>query len=112
MPINSRTKGAVAEREVAKLLTDAGYPSRRGQQFSGSPDSPDVKHSLPLPIHIEVKRVEALSIYPAMEQAMRDSAPGEMPTVWHRRSKKPWLVVMLAEDFLKLVPNPLEDILS
>jgi Holliday junction resolvase len=41
--INSRAKGARAERECAKELERLfGCSARRGQQFSGSSDSPDV----------------------------------------------------------------------
>ena len=39
---NSRRKGKEGELEVARILRDHGYDSRRGVQYSGSPDSPDV----------------------------------------------------------------------
>ena len=42
MPIKSRTKGKVGELELAAKLSEAGFPATRGQQHSGSPDSPDV----------------------------------------------------------------------
>ena len=54
--INSRQKGARGERELAAVFTTAGFPARRGQQFSGSPDSPDiVVEGLPLNIHFRGK---------------------------------------------------------
>ena len=102
MTIHSKNKGCAGEREVRDLIVKAGFPARRGQQFSGGADSPDVVHDMPLEVHIEVKRVERLELYPAFEQAVKDG-PGKIPTVWHRRSKKPWLVVMSASDFLDLV---------
>lgn len=71
MAINSRTKGAVGERELAKRLSEYGYDCHRGQQFKGGPDSPDV-HGLP-GIHIECKRVEHLNLYDAMAQSVGDS---------------------------------------
>jgi Holliday junction resolvase len=98
--INSRTKGAVGERELAKLLIEHGFEAKRGQQHAGSPDSPDVKHNIP-GIHIEVKRVEKLNIYNAMEQSIRDAGSKLTPTVFHRKNRKPWLVTMLAKDWLK-----------
>lgn len=101
-PINSRTKGKNGELEVRDLIRAHGFDARRGQQFSGSPDSPDVVHSIPK-VHVEVKRTEAFRLYHALEQAGRDACPGDMPTVWHRASRKPWVVVLLAEDFLALV---------
>ena len=40
--INSRQKGARGERQWRDELRANGYVARRGQQFSGSADSPDV----------------------------------------------------------------------
>lgn len=99
--INSRQKGARGEREFAEQLRQAGHEARRGQQFSGSPDSPDVVSNLPF--HFEVKRTESLSLYTAMEQAMRDCAPGKKPVVAHKRNGKQWLVAMNLTDFLALI---------
>lgn len=103
--MNSRQKGCRGEREVAEYLRSRGFPARRGQQFSGSPESPDVVCGGLAGFHLEVKRAEVLSLYPAMEQAVRD-AGGKVPTVWHRRNGKEWLVVMRAEDFLALARAP------
>ena len=102
MPINSRDKGKLGELEVRDLLRKFGFEARRGQQFQGGPGSPDVVHSLE-GFHFEVKRVESLLLYPAMDQANRDKSPGEVPVVFHRRNKKPWVVVIDAEDFLMLL---------
>jgi hypothetical protein len=40
--MNSRNKGKRGELEAAHMLTHEGFPARRGQQFSGGTDSPDV----------------------------------------------------------------------
>jgi Holliday junction resolvase len=101
--INSRQKGARGEREFSEELRKAGHEARRGRQFSGSPDSPDVVTSLPY--HFEVKRTESLSLYTAMEQAVRDSAGKKVPVVAHKRNGKRWLVVMHLDDFLPLVAS-------
>lgn len=100
--MNSRQKGCRGEREVAEYLRSRGLSARRGQQFSGSPDSPDVVCDGLDGFHLEVKRVELLSLYPAMEQAIRDCG-WKVPVVWHRRNGKEWLVAMRAEDWLRLV---------
>ena len=64
---SSQRKGAAGERELAALLSAAGYECQRGGSFSFG-EIPDV---LGLPgIHIEVKRVEKLNIGEAMEQAI------------------------------------------
>ena len=99
---NSKAKGGRGEREWANVLRDAGLEAYRGQQFSGGVDSPDVVcESLP-DVHFEVKRVERLNIHQAIEQAVRD-CDWKVPVVAHRKNKKPWLVTMRAEDWLKLV---------
>lgn len=100
--INSRAKGCVGEREVRDLIKSYGFSARRGQQFSGGAESPDVIHSIP-GVHVEVKRVENLRLYPAMDQSVHDCPFGHTPTVWHRKSKREWVVILNAEDFLRLV---------
>lgn len=99
--MNSRLKGANGERELARILRDFGFDSHRGQQFKGSPDSPDVT-GIPN-VHIECKRVERLNIYEAMEQSFRDAGDGELPVVMHRKNNEPWLVTMTLGDFVKIV---------
>lgn len=98
---SSQRKGADGERELAALLSAAGYECQRGGSLSFG-EIPDV---LSLPgIHIEVKRVEKLNVGEAMEQAIRDSDRmlDGMPALFHRRNRKPWLVTMRLEDWLKL----------
>lgn len=98
--VHSLNKGKRGEREVAKLLQDFGVEARRGRQFSGSPDSPDVISSLDN-LHIEVKLRERFELYPSLEQAERDD-PDRIPIVFHRRKRKDWTITMYAQDFLKL----------
>ena len=98
--MNSRSKGKRGELEWAAYLRDhLGLEARRGQQHSGSPDSPDVVGGIPL-THAEVKRVEALNINKAMEQAERDCG-ANIPYVAHRRNRKPWLVTLRAADLTR-----------
>lgn len=96
----SRRKGAVGERELAGFLSEHGHPARRGQQFSGSPESPDVVCPT-LPFHFEVKRTEALRLHEAMAQAVAD-AGDKVPVVAHRRSRGEWLAVIRLGDLVKL----------
>jgi Holliday junction resolvase len=97
----SRDKGKRGERELVNWLKDHGYAARRGQQFQGSPDSPDVICDELGKYHIEVKRRETLSLYPAIDQAADDAGEDQTPVVFHRRNGKPWLVIQRAEDWLK-----------
>jgi len=95
----SKNKGKRGELELAKFLIAHGHPARRGQQFKGGADSPDVISELP--IHIECKRTETLSAYKALEQAQADSV---LPAVvFHRRNHKPWIVILDAQAFLELI---------
>jgi Holliday junction resolvase len=99
--INSRAKGAQAERDIANILKRRGYKARRGQQYSGTNGDADV---VGLPgFHIEVKRVEKLNLGLAMDQAKRDARKGEVPIVVHRKSRKNWKVTMEFNDFLDLL---------
>jgi Holliday junction resolvase len=54
--LNSNQKGKRGEREAAAFLTDEGFPARRGQQFAGGTDSPDVVCESLSGLHFEVKR--------------------------------------------------------
>lgn len=97
---NSRDKGARGERELANLLKEHGYNTRRGQQFCGANGDADV---VGLPnIHIECKRVEQLNLYKAMKQSENDARLGEIPTVMHRKNNKKWLVTMSLDDWLEM----------
>lgn len=53
-------------------------------------------------IHIECKRVEALNIYKAIEQAKNDAREDETPVVMHRKNSSEWLVTMRFDDWMKL----------
>ena len=101
--INSRSKGKRGELEWAKeVQSKTGFASRRGQQYSGSPDSPDVI-SDGLPIHWEVKRVESGNPYKWLAQAKADAGPERLPVVAHRRNDQEWVIVLAADDFLDLI---------
>lgn len=96
----SRDKGKKGERELATLLREYGYDTRRGVQYNGADGSADV---LGLNgVHIECKRVERLNIYDAMEQAIGDAREGEIPAVFHRRNRDYWKVTMRLEDFMEI----------
>ena len=99
MPINSKAKGAKGERELAGKLKEHGYNCRRGQQYNGLEGEDVVGLDY---IHIEVKRVQALNLDEAMEQAKRDSTIKQMPAVFHRKNNKKWKVTMELETWIKL----------
>jgi hypothetical protein len=100
--MNSRDKGKRGEREAAAFLTDEGFPARRGQQFAGGTDSPDVVCESLSGLHFEVKRCERGNPYDWVSQAQRD-AGYKLPVVLHRRNDHEWLAVMPAKDFLRII---------
>ena len=98
---NGRAKGARGEREAARAWTDVfGVAARRGQQYAGGTESPDVITGM-AGIHVEVKRVEAGNPYVWMDQAVRDAGP-KAPVVLHRRNNKPWLLIVRLDDAPRL----------
>ena len=106
--MNSKKKGARGERELAKVLREYGFETRRTQQYAGgTKESADVV-GLPY-IHIECKRVEKLNIDEAMEQARGDAITAylfddeqNLPAVFHRKNGKKWKVTMYLDDWMKL----------
>lgn len=99
--INGNEKGKRGELEWSKFCNEKGYSVRRTAQYCGK--TGDASDCVGLPgIHIEVKRVENLNVYKAIEQALRDSEGSEnIPIVAHRKNRKGWLVTMTADDFFK-----------
>lgn len=100
--MNSRAKGKRGELEFAHWLSERGHEARRGQQFKGGDDSPDVICPSLADCHLEVKRVERGNPYVWLAQAI-DEAGDKTPVVAHKRNRKDWIVVMRAEDWLALV---------
>ena len=100
--INSRSKGARGERMWRDELRDAGFTARRGQQFAGGTDSPDVICSELAGLHQEVKFVESLNLENACNQAQRDGG-GKPWIVAHKRSRSGWKVTMGADLFFNLL---------
>lgn len=104
--VNSRQKGKRGELEWRDILREHGWPeARRGQQYSGDPDAPDVVGG-PEGFHCEVKVREVHNAWEWMEQAEHDSGGRAVPYVAMKRNNKQWLVVLRATDFLKLVSQP------
>lgn len=99
--MNSNRKGKVGEREFAKKLQEIGCEqAHRGQQYQGSPKSPDVANGIP-GTHPEIKRVERLNIHDAINQAIADSGPSDVPYVAHRRNHGDWLVTLRFDDLIR-----------
>lgn len=102
MAINSDLKGKKGERELARQLREI-FPidARRRRQYSGTEGDDDVVFIDG--IHVECKRVEALSLYPAIKKAMLQKKDTDTPIVCHRRNKHEWLAIVRLDDLPDLV---------
>lgn len=103
--MNSRDKGKRGERELAKELQKYGYEARRGVQYQGGSDSPDVVCPQLEAFHIEVKRTERFQLYPALQQAHADAKNSQIPLVAHRKNRQPWVVCLTLDDFMALLDD-------
>jgi len=101
MGLRSRNKGKRGEREAAAEIrrlfrTDA----RRGRQFSGSDESPDIVAEIE-DVHFEVKRAESFRLYDALDQAAGDAGE-KVPVVLHKQNRKPWVAIVRLDDLPRL----------
>ena len=99
---SQRTKGADGEREVVNLLKSYGFESQRTAPMqAGGTGFGDVS-GLP-GYYVEVKRQERWRVQAWYDQADKAAYIDEIPLVLMRSSRKDWLVVMDARDFLDVI---------
>ena len=94
----SRDKGARAERELAKILSEGlGMEIRRGQVFNKEPDLVGLEG-----VHAEVKRQERINIHEAIKQALNaaETRKDGIPVVFFRRDHGEWFTVMRLSDWM------------
>ena len=101
MAINSRDKGCRYERYIAKRIREYGYEAERGCQHAGGKDSPDVKTNM-RGLHLELKKVEKLTIWNALAQSERDAGEGEIPAVVFARNRSKDYVAVPFDSFMEL----------
>ncbi|TPV94842.1 MAG: hypothetical protein B7733_12970 [Myxococcales bacterium FL481] len=112
--VNSKAKGRLGEQKWSRQLNDWGIEARRGVQYQGGPDSPDVV-TPSLNIHWEVKygypwekmNPGSKALGDAWEQAYREvpHRRGEVmarrPVVaWKPKGTRVWLLTWLHNDRL------------
>lgn len=104
--MNSKAKGNAGERELCAILANTGAAVRNDQRYIGGRDNPDISlETGGKRFHVECKRAERFNAYAAMEQAVNDANGHAVPVVMHRRNRKPWLVVLKLDDFLRLLED-------
>lgn len=87
------------------MLRAEGYEARRGQQFSGGTDSPDVICGDLPGLHFEVKLVQNLNVDRVMNEQAEPDAGDKIPVIAHRKNHSKWLVTLKAEDFFLILRN-------
>ena len=92
MSKSQREKGKRGERELAKILREMGFNTRRGQQYCGAAGDADVIGIDGL--HIECKRQERMQLWAWMKQAEAERYLADVPVVMHRANDQPWLVTV------------------
>ena len=101
MSVNSKQKGARYEREVALLLRQYGYETRRSVQYSGRVEESADVVGLPY-MHIECKRYKNRAFdYDWIDQAIRD-AKNRLAMVIHRTDNHRNLVTMEFHDWMRI----------
>lgn len=104
-PVNSRSKGKRGELELAKRLTELGHPARRGVQFKGGEESPDVVCPSLEGFHIECKLTATCQMFSPAQlmawdaQARADAGAWKTPIVIHRwNGARQWWVRVLTQE--------------
>ena len=106
MAVNSRAEGARNERMWASICRDEGYSlTRRGCQFAGGPDSPDIQtgDAELERIHFEVKSGKRIDVWGAIAQAERDKALGKLAVCPLHRDRYDWIVAMPSHDWFRML---------
>lgn len=101
---NSKAKGKRIEREAAEALVRMGFLRAK----RGWADGYDLVPASVPGVHIEVKGVERLNIWAAMEQSIRTAADTVAPVVLHKRNRSGWLLTLRLDDlaaFVEAVAN-------
>lgn len=101
MSRRERAKGQLGEQEVARAYRERGFTVRG---LEGLGDHAIVADpSSGVRIHSEVKRQETARPWAWWAQAEGEAPPGSTPVVHFRRSRSPWLAMLLLADLLELL---------
>ncbi len=95
-----KSKGNRGEREIVDILKAHGYPAYRNFASGGYGGSDIV--GLP-GMAVEVKMVEKLNIWKALEQGEQAASATDTPTVFFRRNRSRWYAALPLEDLLGLI---------
>ena len=96
---SAKDKGKRGELLLVHFLEKFGIDTKRGMVWLNQSDVIGMEG-----IHIEVKFVESLNVRKALDQAIEEAKKKKdgLPTVFWKRSRKEWVTVMRAEDWIVL----------
>lgn len=100
MPINSRAKGKRAELQLCRILTETWPTAGRNLDQFGD-QKMDVINTPG--VHWQCKHVERLNIWGALEQAISESAPTDLPVVAFKRNRTAWYGALELEELIALI---------
>ena len=103
--MNSKDKGKTGERELKTILEHLlRVEVHRTGHLQGSGGHVVADVTIPsLPLYIECKRCQKLSMPKWMEKAQEDCPKNKMPIVAWRQNHKDWNVNMTLEHFVLLM---------
>jgi hypothetical protein len=99
-PINSRAKGKRAELALAQILVPYWPEVCRNLDQFGK-DKRDLLNCAG--VHWQVKHVESLNIWKALDQAMTEAASTDTPVVAFRRNRSPWYAALELDELIPLL---------
>lgn len=100
----SRNKGKRGERMAADIFRKRGFKAKRGVQYRGGLNSPDINvEETDAFINHEVKNMVRVDVYKALEQSHVDAGPDRVGVVVYKCSRKPWLVAMSLFDYINIL---------
>lgn len=100
---SSKNKGSNAEREMVKILQEAGFDAER-TLFQPDPENPradlrtNINHT-----SWEIKRVEKLNFWSAIAQSEKAAGEKNNSVMCFRRNREPWRVVISLDYYLDLI---------
>jgi hypothetical protein len=100
-PLNSRAKGRRGENEFVKAHLLEHWPQAKRNLDQFGDDKRDCVEVAG--IHFQVKRVEKLNIWAALDQAISEAAPQDVPVVAFRRNRSAWFGALEMDELIPLL---------
>jgi hypothetical protein len=100
MPVNSRAKGKRAELALAQILSPYWPDVCRNLDQFGSKKM-DLLNCAG--VHWQVKHVESLNIWKALDQAIGEAASVDVPVVAFKRNRRPGFAALELDELIPLL---------